>query len=102
MATAPSLSLKISVASTNLYPSSPNSERSQQASRADSDKATYSASVDDKATVGCLFDRQVIAPLPAIKTYPVVDLHSSRLPYAASAYPWNKSDRSDSVVYVIP
>ena len=102
IATAPSLSLKISVGRTCLYPSSPNSDRSQQASCVASDKATYSASVDDKAIVNCFFDHQVMAPLAAMKMYPVVDFHSSRLPYATSVYPWNVSDLSDSAMYVIP
>jgi len=61
IATAPSLSLKISVGRTCLYPSSPTSDRSQQASHVTSDKATYSASVDDKAIVDCFFDHQVMA-----------------------------------------
>ena len=96
--TIPSLSLKISVGRACLYPSSPNSNQSQQASRVASDKATYLASVDDKAIVNCFFDRQVMAPLAAMKMYPVVDFRSSRLLYATSVYPWNRSDLSDSAM----
>ena len=42
---------------------------SQQASHPALESATYSASVDDKATTLCFFDRQVIAPPAARKTY---------------------------------
>src|SRR6266851_4811762 len=47
------------------------------ASRAASDNATYSASVDESAIVDCFFDLHVMAPPPARKTYPDVDFKSS-------------------------
>jgi len=63
---------------------------SQHASRDASESATYSASVDESVVETCFLELQVMAPSPAMKTYPVVDFLSSALAYAASAYPWKK------------
>ena len=60
--------------------SSPISEYrflNQHASRDASERATYSAAVDDNALEICLFEHQLIARSPGMTTYPVVDLSSS-------------------------
>ena len=101
IAIAPLLLLWISVGCFCSYPSSLYNDQSQHASCATSDKAMYSASVDDNTTVSCFLDCQVIAPEPAMKTYPVVDLRSSKFPYAVSMYPWNRLDCEGSAVYLI-
>jgi len=86
---APSLSPSTSVSdSLGRSPSSLYKLCNQQASCADSESATYSASVEDNAVVICFFELQVIALSATRKTYPVVDLLLSALPYAASAYPY--------------
>jgi hypothetical protein len=38
--------------------------------------AIYSASIDDRATVGCFLDDHTTAPPPNKKTYPDTDLQS--------------------------
>ena len=60
-------------------PSSSLKFLSQHASHPASDSATYSASVNDKATTVCFFDHQVIVPPAAKKTYSDVDLRSLQL-----------------------
>jgi len=86
---APLLSPSTSIGdSLGRSPSSSYKLRNQQASHADSESATYSASVKDNAVAICFFELQVIAPSATRKTYPVVDLLLSALPYAASAYPY--------------
>ena len=60
----------------------------QQASHVDSESTMYSASVEDNAVAICFFELQVIALSATRKTYPVVNLLLSVLPYAASAYPY--------------
>ena len=59
----------------------------QQTSRAASDIATYSASAEDSACDICHLELHVIAPSPAMNTYPEVDFPSSALAKAASEYP---------------
>src|SRR5882757_4674589 len=49
-------------------------------------RATYSTSVEDKAVSVCLFDFHRIAPPAVMHTIPVVDIFSSALLCAASAY----------------
>ncbi len=75
--TAPILSPHITVASLCGNPSSSHRFLNQQASLPALDKATYSASVVDRAITVCFFERQVIAPPAARKTCPDVDLKSS-------------------------
>src|SRR5260221_10762394 len=99
----PSLSPRISVGISSF--SKPNSEYkflSQHASRDASERATYSACVDDRAVETCFFELQVMAPSPARKTYPVVDLRSLALAYVASAYPWKKLGCNGSALYMMP
>ena len=48
-----------------------------EASRAVSDSATYSASVNDSATVVCFLDLHVMALFAVIKMYPEMVLQSS-------------------------
>ena len=67
-------------------PSSSKRFFSQQASHPASDKATYSASVDESAIVVCFLDFQVIATPEALKMYPDVDLRS--LLFAKEALPY--------------
>src|SRR6267142_1656719 len=74
----------------------------QQASHASSDKATYSASVDNSAIISCFLDHHVIAPPATKKTYPDVDLRSSVLAYAASANPIKEFTGMFGILYVIP
>src|SRR5271169_1647228 len=51
-------------------------------------RAIYSASVEDRAIIDCLFEFQAMAPFPAKRTKPVVDFRVSTLfPQSASAYP---------------
>ena len=53
-----------------------------------SDKAIYSASVDDSATVFCFCDFQEIAAPPSLYTYPVYDRRSLGHPaQSSSTYP---------------
>ena len=61
-------------------PMSWRSDLSHSASWLASDRAIYSASVDDSATVGCLRDLQVIGAPDRWKIYPVVDLRVSKSP----------------------
>ena len=57
------------------------------------DAATYSASVEDNVTIGCLADRQVMGPPERVKTKPVVDLRVARSsPCAASVYSSSSRD----------
>ncbi|KAL3678375.1 hypothetical protein R1sor_021331 [Riccia sorocarpa] len=53
---------------------------SQIASLAPSDRARYSASVEEQATVGCFLAHQVIGLAPSLKMYPVIDLLDSLHP----------------------
>ena len=63
------------------------------ASLQDSVHAIYSASVDDKATVGCFLDFQVIAAFPRIKAYPDVDFRVLiSLAQSESQQPTNVND----------
>ena len=77
MAMEPSLSPFMVIGNCCGNPSSSYRFLSQHASHAASDKATYSASVDESAMVVCFLDFQVIAPPDAKKTYPDVDFRSS-------------------------
>src|SRR6266850_1506467 len=74
----------------------------QQASHAASDRAMYSASVDDSAIISCFLDHHVIAPPAAKKTYPDVDLQSSVLAYATSANLIKEFTGMFGILYVIP
>ena len=58
-------------------PSSQYRFLNQHASHDASERATYLAAIDDNALEICLLEHQLIAPLPAMKMYPVVDLSSS-------------------------
>lgn len=52
--------------------------------------ATYSASQEDKETVGCLFEDQLIAPLPILNRKPEVERRVSISPaQSESVYPTN-------------
>ena len=55
-------------------PSSPYRLFSQQASQAASERAAYSASVNDKAMDTCFLKLQVMVPFPARKMYLDIDL----------------------------
>lgn len=61
-------------------PSSVSSRRSHVASFVASVKAMYSASVDDNATVGCLFEHQLTGLPLSIKIKPEVDFWLSLSP----------------------
>src|SRR6478736_9243915 len=85
IAIAPWLSPKITVvfsSGTSLYSfnSSWSRARSQTASFVAAVCPMYSASHEDRATVLCLFELQLIAPVPRLNTYPDVDLRVSRSP----------------------
>ena len=71
MAIDPSLSPKIVVGNFCAKPSSPNRFLNHRASHVASDKATYSASMVDKAVTDCFLEYQVITPPDILKTYPV-------------------------------
>ena len=88
IAIKPLLSPQISVGMSSWRKlSSPYRLFSQQASWAASESAMYSASVDNHAMETCFLELQVMAPFPARKMYPDMDLRSSAFPYEASTYP---------------
>jgi hypothetical protein len=64
----PSLSPKIVVGNFCVNPSLLNRFCNQRASHATSDKAIYSAFMDERAITDCFFEYQVIAPLAILKT----------------------------------
>jgi hypothetical protein len=64
---------------------------SQHALQLASDIATYSASVDDRATVVCFLELHIIAPPPDMNTYLEIDFQSSAPANAVSEYPWKGS-----------
>ena len=65
---------------------------SQVASFAASVRAIYSALVDEKATVGCLFEHQLIGPPLSIKMKPEVDFQLFLSPaQSESEYPSTSS-----------
>ena len=69
-----------------------SSLRSHTASVAASHDAMYSASVDDRATVGCCRLFQDTAPPPSVMTMPVTNQRKSlSLAQSASAYPMSSS-----------
>ncbi len=73
-------------------PNSVSSRRSHVASFAASIRATYSALVDDNATVGCLLEYQLTGPLLSIKMKPEVDFWLSLSPsQSESEYPLTMS-----------
>ncbi|KAG0599654.1 hypothetical protein M758_12G169300 [Ceratodon purpureus] len=76
----PWLSHMMVVASTWTHPTSPKSLRSQMTSLVLWLVAMYSASVVDKAIVGCLLQFHEMAPSPTKKTYPVVERRSFASP----------------------
>src|SRR5229473_2033261 len=102
MAIDPLLSPRIMVGKVCLNPSSLNRFLSHQASCAASDKAIYSASVDDSAVIDCFLECQVIAPLAIMKMYLVVDFCSSEFANAASTYPRKGLGCPSMLLYVIP
>lgn len=57
-----------------------NSKCSHFASFAASIKAIYSVLIDNKATVGCFLEHQIIGPLFNIKMKPKVDFQLSSFP----------------------
>jgi len=75
---------------------------SQDASLPASQRAMYSALMEDSAVMLCLLNHQVITPSAAIKTYPVVNLLSFLFLYAVSAYPKNDIGNPAISLYVIP
>lgn len=53
----------------------------------DFEAAMYSASVDENETDVCFLFDQLIAPVPILRKYPVVDHHASKHPaWSASLY----------------
>src|SRR6267154_3840877 len=99
---APRLSHLILIGEVIGSPSSEYRFRNQRISVPAWARATYSASVEDKAVSVCLFDFHRIAPLAAMHTIPVVDFFSSALPYAASAYAIKQCAELYDLRYVIP
>jgi len=85
MAIEPLLSPRIVVGKICMNPNLRNKLLNQRALRAASDKAIYSASVDDKAVIDCFLENQVIAPPAIMKTYPEVNFWLSALAKVASA-----------------
>src|SRR5712671_4250489 len=102
MAIDPSLSPRIMVGKVCLNPSSLNRFLSHWASCTASDKAIYSASVDNSAVIDCFLECQVIAPPAIMKMYPVVDFCSSKFVNAASAYLRKGLGCPSMSPYVIP
>ena len=83
----PQLSTKMEVGASGFSPSSVNSCRIHTFSWVAFDKAMYSASILDNATVGCFLELHVVAPPESIDTYPEIDrLSSILLPQSASEY----------------
>lgn len=69
-----------------------SSRRSHVASFAASVRAMYSASVDDKATMGCLLEHQLTGPPLSMKMKPEVDFQLSLSPaQSKSEYPSTRS-----------
>jgi len=71
------LSQWIRVGSLCVYPISDSNVHSHIASLVAWSVATYSASVEELATVACFLDDHDIAPLPRLKEYPEMDFRSS-------------------------
>ncbi len=73
-------------------PNSVNSRRSHVASFAAIVKVIYSASIDDKVTVGRLLEHKLTGPPLSIKMKPDVDFRLSLFPaQSESEYPSTKS-----------